>query len=239
MTEPKGIFGKLQGRLFGDSARSFGTMSVLLVLLLAIVPTKNHFSEWRHYQKRYLRFAATRAEGATLQKHFQAGVQQVWIPEQQVTDRCTTCHQGLKEPSLAEVSEQPFRRHPVIPHSLSEFGCTTCHRGQGTATTVEDAHSANEAWDQPLLPEKYIEAGCGQCHLKPLRGTPQLNLGRTLLAREGCVHCHTVKLADGTRVTPVDDPPSLLHIADKTSREWIYAWIKNPQAYSTTATMPN
>ena len=36
-----------------------------------------------------------------------------------------------------------------------------------------------------------------------------------------------------------DDPPSLSHIADKTTREWIYAWLKDPQAYATTATMPN
>ena len=36
-----------------------------------------------------------------------------------------------------------------------------------------------------------------------------------------------------------DDPPSLLHIADKTTREWIFAWLKDPQAYAVTATMPN
>jgi cytochrome c1/cytochrome c553 len=36
-----------------------------------------------------------------------------------------------------------------------------------------------------------------------------------------------------------DDPPSLSHIADKTSREWIYAWLKDPQAYAATSTMPN
>jgi mono/diheme cytochrome c family protein len=239
MSESKGPFGKIRAKLFGDSARSFGTMSVLLVLLLAVAPAKDYFSQWSHYQKKYLRLIATRAEGATLQKHFQPGIQQVWIPEQQVTDRCPTCHQGMKEASLADVAEQPFRLHPVIPHSLTEFGCTTCHRGQGTATTVEDAHNANEAWDQPLLPAKYIEAGCGQCHFRALRGTPQLNFGRTLLAREGCVHCHTIKLADGSRLMPTDDPPSLVRIAEKTSREWIYAWIKNPQAYSTTATMPN
>ena len=30
-----------------------------------------------------------------------------------------------------------------------------------------------------------------------------------------------------------------MHIAEKTTREWIFAWIKNPQAYASTATMPN
>ena len=239
MSHQPGPIAKIRAALFGDSARSFGTLSIVLLLLLAVAPAKNHFSEWRHYQKGYLKFVSARAEGATLQKHFEPGIQQIWIPEQQVTDRCTTCHSGLKEASLADAQRQPYRKHPTIPHTLTEFGCTTCHRGQGTATTVEAAHDATEAWDQPLLPTKYIEAGCGQCHLNALAGTPQLNLGRKLLAGEGCVHCHAVKLADGTRLTATDDPPSLVHVADKTSREWIYAWVKNPQAYSTMATMPN
>ena len=49
----------------------------------------------------------------------------------------------------------------------------------------------------------------------------------------------TSNLPDGTKMMPDDDPPSLTHIADKTSREWIFAWLKDPKAYSTTATMPN
>ncbi len=36
-----------------------------------------------------------------------------------------------------------------------------------------------------------------------------------------------------------DDPPSLVHIADKTTREWIYGWIKDPQSYAVSARMPN
>ncbi len=40
-------------------------------------------------------------------------------------------------------------------------------------------------------------------------------------------------------MTGTDSPPSLAHIAEKTSREWIAAWLKNPQAYAGSATMPN
>src|ERR1700739_637261 len=63
--------------------------------------------------------------------------------------------------------------------------------------------------------------------------------GLPLLSRYGCVNCHTVKLPDGSTVKASDDPPSLSHVADKTTREWIYAWMKDPQAYSVSATMPN
>ncbi len=226
-------------KLFGDSVRAFGVVSVIFLASMAIAPAKNFFSEWRHYQHGYLRLIRNRSEANTLQRHFEGGIQQIWLPELGVTDRCTSCHVGLKEASLADISEQPYRPHPVIPHKSAQFGCTTCHRGQGAATTVEEAHSSTLAWEQPILPAKYIESSCGECHRGPLPGTPQLNQGRGLLSRQGCVHCHMVKLPDGSTMKATDDPPSLSHIADKTTREWIYAWLKDPQAYATTSTMPN
>jgi mono/diheme cytochrome c family protein len=225
--------------LFGHPVRAFGVVSLLLLISLAIAPAKNHFSEWRHFQKQYLSLIRTRGDAVTLQRHFHDGIQQIWLPQLGVVDRCTTCHVGLKEASLADISTQPFRRHPVIPHTSEQFGCVMCHRGQGAATTVEEAHSSTLAWEQPILPARFVQSSCGQCHRAALAGTPQLNSGRSLLTRYGCVHCHTIKLADGSAIKPTDDPPSLEHIADKTTREWIYAWLKDPQAYAVTATMPN
>ncbi len=226
-------------KLFGDSVRAFGVVSVIFLISLAIAPAKNFFSEWRHYQHGYLRLVRNRSEANTLQRHFKGGIQQIWLPELGVVDRCTTCHVGMKEASLTDVATQPYRKHPVIPHNPDQFGCAVCHRGQGVATTVAEAHSSTLAWEQPILPAKYIESSCGQCHRGALAGTPQLNEGRRLLSREGCVHCHALKLPDGTSVKATDDPPSLSHIADKTTREWIFAWLKDPQAYATTASMPN
>jgi mono/diheme cytochrome c family protein len=236
MTENKK---SLWQRLFGDSVRAFGVVSLIFLASLAIAPAKNHFSEWRHYQHGYKKMIANRSDAVTLQRHFDGGIQQIWLPELGVTDRCTSCHVGLNEPTLTDASTQPFRKHPVIPHKLDQFGCTICHRGQGAATTVEEAHNSTLAWEQPILPAKYIESSCGECHRGSLAGAPQLTEGRRLLSRNGCVHCHTVKLPSGGAMKATDDPPSLTHIADKTSREWIYAWLKDPQAYAATATMPN
>ncbi len=126
-----------------------------------------------------------------------------------------------------------------MPHSLTEFGCVICHHGQGAATTVQEAHYSTKAWEQPILPARYLEASCGQCHMEQLEGTPQLNSGRKLLARYGCAHCHAITQPDGTLILPVDEPPSLEHVAEKTTREWLFAWTKNPQAYAVSATMPN
>jgi mono/diheme cytochrome c family protein len=226
-------------KLFGDPVRAFGVVSLVALVSLAIAPAKDHFSEWRHYQNEYLRLIRGRADAVTLEKRMDHGIQQIWLPEQGVVDRCTTCHLALKQTSLRDVQEQPFRPHPPIPHSLTEFGCVTCHRGQGPATTVREAHRSSLAWEEPVLPAKYLQASCGQCHMEDLTGTPQLNLGRQLLAREGCVHCHLVERPDGTIMQGTDNPPPLRHLAEKTTREWIYAWLKDPQAYSPAATMPN
>jgi len=225
--------------LFGDSARAFGTLSLALLAPLTVVPARDYFRDWRGIQKQYLQLIHGRNDAPALARHFQGGVQQIWLPEIGVVDRCTTCHVGLKESTLTDVRTQPFRPHPPVPHSLTEFGCVLCHRGQGTATSVADAHNSSSSWEEPILPARYLESGCGQCHIQPLTGTPKLNQGRELLARYGCVRCHTMRAPDGTKRTGTDEPPSLEHIADKTSREWIAAWLRDPQAYAGSATMPN
>ncbi len=215
----------------------FGVVSLVLLVSLAIAPAKNYFSDWRHYQKSYLKNASQRQSG-TLVRSFQGGIHQIWIAKLGVVDRCESCHVNLNG-ALVGVSAQPFRKHPPMPHELHQFGCVVCHRGQGPATSVEEAHYTTEAWEQPVLPARFLESGCGQCHLGPLQGVPRLNEGRTLLSSMGCVHCHIVTQPDENLLKPGDNPPPLTHIAEKTSREWIYAWIKNPQAYAASATMPN
>jgi mono/diheme cytochrome c family protein len=236
---PQNTLQRIISFLAGSPARRFASISVLLAIVASIAPTKDLFSEWRHYQRRYRQLIQQRPDAAKLQKNFQSGIQQIWIPEQHVTDRCSTCHVALQENSLADQREQPFRPHPPIPHALNEFGCVICHNGQGAATTVTEAHYSTKAWEQPILPARYLEASCGQCHMDKLEGTPQLNLGRRLLARYGCAHCHAITQPDGSLIVPVDEPPSLEHIAEKTSRAWLFVWLKNPQAYAVSSTMPN
>lgn len=225
--------------LFGDTVRAFGIVSILLLIALAIAPAKEHFTQWRHYQRQYLKLIGNRSDATVLRRHFQPGIQQIWLPKLGVVDRCQTCHQGLTEASLTGVRMEPFRKHPVIPHSLTQFGCVICHQGQGAATTVAEAHDSELDGEGPILPDRYMESSCGQCHHAPLPGTPKLNEGREMLSSYGCVHCHTIKLPDGSTVEPTDNPPPLTHIADKTTRDWIYKWLKNPSGYSSSATMPN
>lgn len=229
--------GPLRSRPTGRELATFGAVSLFLLVSLAIAPAKNYFSDWRHYQKSYLKLAADRQAG-TLVRNFHVGIRQIWIPKLGVVDRCESCHVNLNG-ALVGAPGQPFRQHPQIPHTLDQFGCVLCHRGQGAATSVQEAHYTTEAWEQPLLPARYLDSSCGQCHLGGLEGTPRLNQGRSLLSAMGCAHCHVITQPDGNVIKPTDDPPPLIHIAEKTSREWIYAWLKDPQAYAASATMPN
>jgi hypothetical protein len=121
------ILSSVRRALFGDPVRAFGVVSVALLLALAIAPAKEHFSQWHTYQRHYLALIHDRGEAVSLRRRFQPGIHQIWLPELGVTDRCTTCHLGLNEASLADVTQQPFRKHPVVPHPLDGFGCVICH----------------------------------------------------------------------------------------------------------------
>ena len=109
--------------------------------------------------------------------------------------------------------------------ACAEWGCTVCHRGQGAATEVAEAHETTLAWEQPLLPVRFIQASCGTCHRADLPETPQLDRGRQLLADLNCAGCH--------RLQDVDRPemlgPDLTNIGTKVSRQWIYKWLKEPR----------
>jgi len=205
---------------------TFAAMSVLFVAVLAISPIKDLRREWKRYKRAYVKFAEGRADTKHLLADYHPGIDQVWIPDMNVVDRCTTCHQGIAQPSLAGPSvPQPFRAHPPIPHHVRDWGCTICHRGQGAATEVAEAHKTTLAWEQPLFPIRFIQASCGSCHRADLAQTPQLSRGRQLLAEFNCVACHRLEGIE----RPAMLGPDLTNIGTKVSREWIYKWLKEPR----------
>ena len=214
------------GRVSRRMRAAFALSTLVFVAVLAISPVKDLLQEWKRYKRQYERFAQTRPDTKRLLADFQPGIEQIWIPEMNVVDRCTTCHQGITQPSLADASvPQPFRFHPLIPHRAKEWGCVVCHRGQGPATEVAEAHETTLAWEQPILSTRYIQASCGMCHRAEIPQTPQLNRGRQLLAEFNCIGCHRLGGID----RPVMLGPDLTNIGTKVSREWLYKWLKEPR----------
>ena len=205
---------------------TFTVASVVFLLALAISPVRDLLREWKQYKRAYVRFAQTRPDTKRLLADYRPQIDQIWLPDMGVVDRCTTCHQGMTQASLVDPSvPQPFRAHPPVPHPVLQWGCTTCHRGQGAATEVTEAHETTFGWEQPLLPVHFMQASCGTCHRADLQQTPQLDRGRALLVQLNCVGCHRVR--DGER--PEMLGPDLTNVGTKVSRQWIYKWLKEPR----------
>jgi cbb3-type cytochrome oxidase cytochrome c subunit len=156
----------------------------------------------------------------------QADTNQLWIPQRNAAEHCTTCHPGAAQPGPAQSSvPKPYSPDPLTPHHTKDWGCTVCHRGEGAAAEKEEAHQPKPSSKQPLLPIRYIQASCGLCHHGDLPDAPQLNRGRQLLNEYSCVGCH--RLADNERSVMLG--PDLTDIGTKVSPEWIYKWLKEPR----------
>src|SRR3974377_858195 len=125
----------------------FTVSSVLFVSVLAVSPVKDSLREWRRFKGDYVRYAETRPDTKHLLADLPPGLDQIWIPGLNVVDRCTTCHQGIMQATLRDASvPQPFRGHPLIPHSATAWGCSVCHSGQGAATEGAENHKTNPSW---------------------------------------------------------------------------------------------
>jgi hypothetical protein len=214
-----------------DNIRKYlALVSVLFLIVLAVSPFKDYFSEWRRTQQSFNHLVADLPQRV---KPAEIGIKQLWIQTLDRVDRCETCHLGLKEPALKN-APQPFRTHPAVYHDIEEFGCTICHEGQGAATEYKESVGKVEYWDKPALPREYMDASCAKCHKeRDVPQAPVLNLGRKLIEESNCVACHKI---DGYEKQWV---PHLDGIGSKVNRPWLVHWLKNPKQYFPKTRMPN
>jgi len=210
----------------------YAIAGIVFLGVLIISPFKDYFREWRSVQNdfnKYIQKLPQKVEPVPV------ALQQIWARELDRIDRCVTCHVGINNNKLVN-APQPFRSHPEIPHETGKFGCTICHEGQGLATDYADSHLLSEFWDKPVLPNRYVESSCGQCHINEnLELTPTLNRGRTLINDYNCIACHD--LPPGYSKPFV---PSLDGIGSKVvGRSWLVRWLQNPQEIQPETKMPD
>jgi mono/diheme cytochrome c family protein len=221
--------------------RVFAATSVVLLAVLAISPAKNAFRPYRSLQARFRNLGTARARSAKAAEDYRrrpVAIRQIWLRElDDRVDRCTTCHLGVADATMADVP-QPFRLHPRTAHTpdgFGRFGCTACHGGEGLATLEAEAHGVARDAGPPLLPPAYMESGCGRCHAgESVPDAPVLSRGRSLMARSGCYACHLVRGQEGYR----SEAPPLATEASKTGGEWVRRWLRDPKAMDPNATMP-
>jgi mono/diheme cytochrome c family protein len=171
-------------------------------------------------------------------------IEQIWLQDLGITDRCTTCHQGIDNPWFSEES-QPFKTHSgeyLRYHPIKKYGCSICHEGQGVALTVKTAHGEVDNWRRPLLKAHYVQSSCGKCHFMQqalplsagLQGAPVFTEGWRLFQEYSCIGCH--KLSGYKR--PERIGPPLNKIGSKVKKEWLIRWLKNPKDYLPYTKMP-
>lgn len=215
----------------------FGLSLLALVLILAAA-WKSNTPSWKTYQRNYLQLEAQGEPNAAAKAEVLSSpleIHQVMLTGLQRVDRCTTCHMGVDDPTMANAPE-PFRYHSGLgPHIPSKFGCTICHGGQGLATEKKDAHGDVAFWETPLLSKEYIRASCGRCHKEgEVPGVPELTEGKHLFETQGCRGCHKLNGVGGS-IGPDLTGEGAHHRAP----EWLEKHFLNPNAVSTGSAMPN
>ncbi len=160
-----------------------------------------------------------------------------------------------REEKFEEEGLSVYQTHPKLdlfigansPHPLTEHGCTICHKGRGRELDfARAAHTPSneeerkkwkkkydwekqEHWHKPMTPEKHLEASCQKCH-KEQETVPfaeDLNRGEKLVRRKGCYGCHNI---EGFEDLP-NPGPSLKKMTTKLDKEWVYKWLREPNAF--------
>jgi mono/diheme cytochrome c family protein len=240
---------------------TFAILSPAFLLLCVVAIRSEETRPWMHYQEEFNRLYVARASAEL--KKVEAGddaaerarwqrlvdeasqarteINQIFLEDLEVVDRCVTCHRGITNP-LFHDAPQPFRSHPgdlLNHHDPNAFGCTPCHGGEGAATS-DAAHGRDGSAATPMLPAVQVQSRCGHCHevFHGVAGAEALSRGADSFMEKGCYGCHDVRgrmphlPKFGPPLTPIksklEDAPS-----------WIYNWIKAPQHLAVETAMPD
>lgn len=235
----------------------------ILFLTVTVYIFHDHsMPEWKEYQSEFYDIVAQKF-GEERAASISTGLQQVYVKELDVADRCITCHQGMEWKGLENVTN-PFKTHPaeiLKHHPIGKYGCTSCHGGQGFATETNAAHGFTEHWEEPLLGKELAEfyvvsnkkamlqANCNNCHRyeKETKGMDFINRAKQIVNEKGCRACHVINGRGGTV------GPDLTHEGEKSPEQfnferikgfasmftWHIAHFKNPKEIVAETVMPN
>ena len=160
------------------------------------------------------------------------GLQQIWLPDLDRVDRCTSCHLGIADARAARrAAALPGAPRPLAGDPPARP--VRLHRVPRRAGRGHDASAARRTrpipdWPEPMASRELMEARCGTCHKERRpKGTDWLDRGRALMADRNCVACHEVPGHDVAEVRA----PRLDGLPLKVSPAWLRGWLKKPKSY--------
>jgi len=220
-------------------------MSLLFFVLVAAGLWREYKTAWRPYQERF-RIVLEQQGQRRQARAFSLGIQQIWIPQLGVVDRCVTCHLGYDYMGVLPADlAQPLTPHPlpslIARHSFNRFGCTTCHGGQGWATEATAAHDPGDSWNDPMLTPRLaaryelsvgqlLQMRCNFCHRheQATPGMSEINLAKQLYQTKKCAVCHMVEGAGGHSAPDLtyegDVNPELLDFSHLKGPHTLFNW---------------
>lgn len=220
--------------------------ALILSAFIAMATYSELAPEWKRYQTEYKDFLIKNAtDEATRERaeKIEIGMQQIYLSDLKMADRCINCHQGVENPLMTD-AEIPFKKHStdyLENHPVAKFGCTVCHYGQGRAMNTKEAHGEEHThWDFPIIPAKYIQSTCAQCHdfemLKQEGGENVAN-GEALFREKGCRGCHKLNGVGGDLGKALDGIgskarayfPMKYVVGDRTIYNWIRQHFDDPR----------
>jgi len=211
---------------------AFALAALALVATVVLAALAEYRAEWRVWQRRFASLPSRATQTSAVSDEAESpGIQQIWLPDIDRVDRCTSCHLGMTEASL-QGAPRPFRSHPgrwLETHRPDRFGCTSCHGGRGEATTFRGAaHHGEGDGAEPIASWELMEARCGSCHReRQPKAAPWLSRGRAIIADRNCTACHELPGYSTAEVRA----PRLDGLAQKVRPAWLRAWLKQPRAY--------
>lgn len=216
-------------------------ISAIALFVFSLLAAYREISpEWKKYQMQYKEELVKKTKDEALidkAKALPVEVKQIYLSSLNRVDRCISCHAGIENPLMAN-EKPPLKQHSgnyLKKHPLDKFGCTICHYGQGRATNVKEAHgkSRDTHWDFPVIPLKYIQSACVQCHdLGTLKanGADNIVKGERLFREKGCRGCHKLNGIGGVLGKPLDivgsQPIAYFPMKNISGEKNTYSWMK-------------
>ncbi len=221
---------------------SLSLVSGLVLLAVALFAAYREASpEWKTYQNEYkaLLLKSTKDEATREKaKALDVGIQQIYMSSLERVDRCTSCHMGVENPLMANAEMIVYRQHSgntLKDHPVDRFGCTICHNGQGRAINLIEAHGNEREthWDYPIIPLKYIQSSCAQCHdydMLKQHGGEIVARGEELFREKGCQGCHKLNRVGGVLGKVLDgvgsQPFAYFPMRHVEGERTVYSWLK-------------